>query len=300
MLPSIPLTLLLASLPTASARDLPPNLQSFYTTLLSQKSCTNPLRSGFYSSDSGPNTFSYCGDHLSSSGIIYIRGQGRGKLANMDVDCDGVQNGPGSEDGRCSVGASPDYQNTTAFQDVIASYNIPGVTDLNTYVHPYVVFGNEIASRDSRIDGIQLFDPRDHGVEPLSVMAVVCDGGKKLVYGVWGDTNGSENGTKAMVGEASLALATACGGKEMSGRNGIDDEDVLYLAFTGQEAVPGREGARWDAAGFEEFERSVEELGERLVSRIKVDEGAAAGMVRVSWGLMMVVLVVGYLGVSGI
>lgn len=287
---------LLASLPISSARDLPFNLQTFYTTLLSQKSCNHPLASGFYSTDSGPDTYSYCGDHLSDSGILYLRGRGRGHLTNMDVDCDGMQGGVG-DDGRCSVGASPDYQGVTAFQDIIAEYNVSGVTDLNTYVHPYVVFGNEIESDDVRIDGYMRFDPREHGVEPLSVMAVVCDGGRKLVYGVWGDTNG-DDGTKSMVGEASLALATACGGQEMSGSNGLDEEDVLYLAFTGSAAVPGREGAKWDARSFEEFERSIEGLGEKLVSRIPADAGAV-GTVRVSWGLMLAVLVVGYFGIYG-
>lgn len=292
MLPPIFLALALTSLPIA-ARDVPPNLHNLHTRLLSQKSCKNPLSDrGFYSSEDGPGTYTYCGDHLADYRIIYIRGKGRGKLANMDVDCDGLQGGPG-DDGRCSVGASPDYQGITAFQDVVESYNVSGVRDLNTYVHPYVVFGNEIEADDARIDGALLFDPREHGVEPLSVMAVVCGGGRKLVYGVWGDTNG-DDGAKPMVGEASLALATECGGTEMSGSNGIDEEDILYLAFAGTEAVPGREGAKWDAKSFEEFERSIEGLGDRLLQRIPEDE-SAAGMVRVSWGLMvgMVVVLVG-------
>ena len=49
--------------------------------------------------------------------------------------------------------------------------------------------------------GWKTFDPQAHGIEPLSIMAVVCDG--KLIYGVWGDTNG-DDGAHAMVGEASV------------------------------------------------------------------------------------------------
>ncbi|EAA36355.3 glycoside hydrolase family 75 protein [Neurospora crassa] len=294
------LTISLLACMAASARDVPSNLQNLYTKLLKQKKCKHPLVSGFYSTADGPNTYSYCGDHLSDFQILYIRGRGRGRLANMDVDCDGVQGGA-SDDGRCSVGVSADYQSTTAFQDMVAAYNVSGVRDLNTYVHPYVVFGNEVEKNDNDNDNKDLrwnvFDPRAYLVEPLSVMAVVCDGGSKLVYGVWGDTNG-DDGDKSMVGEASLALATACGGRAMSGSNGIDEEDVLYLAFVGSEAVPGKMGAKWDAASFEEFERSIEGLGDQLVQRIPAD-GKASGMVRVSWGLMIwmyVALVGGHLG----
>jgi chitosanase len=42
---------------------------------------------------------------------------------------------------------------------------------LNAKVHTYVVFGNDGTSPS--------FDPQEHGIESLSVMAVVC--GDKLV-----------------------------------------------------------------------------------------------------------------------
>jgi hypothetical protein len=88
----------------------------------------------------------------------------------MDIDCDGEQNGLGN-DGRC--GSSTDTQAVTSFQSTIEGYN-KGITDLNANVHPYVVFGNEGSKH-----GWKTFDPREYGVEPLSVMAVVCGG--KLV-----------------------------------------------------------------------------------------------------------------------
>lgn len=82
----------------------------------------------------------------------------------MDIDCDGTQGGKG-DDGRC--GASTDTQGQTSFQDTVASYK-KGVTNLNAFVHPYVVFGNVGNKGD--------FKPQSQGVEPLSLMAVVCGG----------------------------------------------------------------------------------------------------------------------------
>jgi hypothetical protein len=49
-----------------------------------------------------------------------------------------------------------------------------GVDDLNAFVHPYVVFGN-VGSKA----GFTNFDPQSQGIEPLSLMAVVC--GDKMV-----------------------------------------------------------------------------------------------------------------------
>lgn len=53
-------------------------------------------------------------------------------------------------------------------------------------------------------------------------------------YGVWGDTNGANS-----VGEASISLATACFGDNITGDNGYDQTDVLYLAFAGKAAKVG-------------------------------------------------------------
>jgi hypothetical protein len=80
----------------------------------------------------------------------------------MDIDCDGADNSAGG----CSNDQSG--QGVTAFKDIVSDY---GIDDLNANIHPYVVFGNEGASPS--------FEPDDHGMEPLSVMAVVCGG--KLV-----------------------------------------------------------------------------------------------------------------------
>jgi len=174
----------------------------------------------------------------------------------MDIDCDGAQGGP-ADDGRC--GASTDTQSVTSFQWIIERYN-KGIRDLNANVHPYVVFGN-----DGTLPGWKTFDPKEYGIEPLSVMAVVC--GDKLVYGIWGDTNG-DDGEHPVVGEVSISLATACYGKGMNGNHGHSVDDVLYIAFAGKEAVPGADGADWAAGNYADFQKSIKKLGDSLVAKI--------------------------------
>lgn len=165
------------------AATVPTNVQNFYNSLVSNGSCSNKLQTGLTAVDGGPSStfdlsvsatfaqllmnlaFSYCGDHLSDYNVMYIQGTG-GALADMDVDCDGQQGGLG-DDGRC--GSSQDTQSITTFQGTVAGYN-EGINDLNAFVHPYVVFGN-YGSRG----GYVTFDPQQYGVEPLSVMAVVCN-----------------------------------------------------------------------------------------------------------------------------
>jgi chitosanase len=80
----------------------------------------------------------------------------------MDIDCDGADHTAGD----CSN--DPSGQGITAFKDTVSKY---GISDLNTNIHPYVVFGNSDDSPE--------FDPQQYGMEPLSVMAVVCN--NKLV-----------------------------------------------------------------------------------------------------------------------
>lgn len=82
----------------------------------------------------------------------------------MDIDCDGANRLGGA----CSN--DPSGQGQTAFKDSVATY---GISDLDTNIHPYVVFGNSDASPE--------FDPQQYGMEPLSVMAVVC-GGKLVCF----------------------------------------------------------------------------------------------------------------------
>lgn len=71
-----------------------------------------------------------------------------------------------------------------------------------------------------------------------------------------------------MVGEASISLATACFGSGVNGNAGHDDNDVLYIAFPGRDAVPGAKGAKWNAQSYNDFENSISALGDKLIQRI--------------------------------
>lgn len=71
-----------------------------------------------------------------------------------------------------------------------------------------------------------------------------------------------------MVGEASISLATACYGNSINGNSGHDDNDVLYIAFTGDDAVPGASGANWTASNYEDFQSSISDLGNKLIERV--------------------------------
>jgi hypothetical protein len=54
----------------------------------------------------------------------------------------------------------------------------------------------------------------------------------------------------------------------------MDEDNVLFVGFTGDEAVPGANGANWTAADFDSFERSIESLGNRLVERVQAAGGS--------------------------
>lgn len=54
----------------------------------------------------------------------------------------------------------------------------------------------------------------------------------------------------------------------INGNNGHGDEDVLYLGFTGKDAVPGGD-ADWQAGDRNAFEESIKDLGDKLVSGLK-------------------------------
>ncbi|KAG6173538.1 hypothetical protein E4U50_007051 [Claviceps purpurea] len=244
-----------------TARDVPANVKALYEWIRHQGKCRYVLAGGFHSLERDHGNFDYCGDRLKEDKVLYIQGK-QGNLPNMDIDCDGIQLSP-ADDGRC--GSSTDMQSVTSFADILRSYST-NARDLDANIHPYVVFGNK-----GTREGYKTFDPRKYGVEPLSVMAVVCN--NKLIYGVWGDEHGDDD-PQAMVGEASISLATACYGKSTGGDIGYDGNDVLYLAFQGKDAVPGARGANWTAQSYEAFAASISSLGDELVGRIKGDKPA--------------------------
>lgn len=178
---------LLSVLLGAHGRSVPDNVRQFYDSVKSTECVgTHKLKGGFHDTDDGPKgtsvlipnlalpvffsvalstdisrEWSYCQSGDGDDSVIYL--QGPSTLTNMDIDCDGT----GGRRGRC--GSSTDTQSETAFKDQVRKY---GIKDLNADIHPYVVFGNEG-------DYSPTFNPQDHGMKPLSVMAVVC--GNKLV-----------------------------------------------------------------------------------------------------------------------
>ncbi|KAL9613192.1 MAG: hypothetical protein Q9167_002269 [Letrouitia subvulpina] len=255
MKPDIALLAILAAR-IVSAIKIPDNVQKFYDRAKSGR-CegTDKLKGGFFDQDGDgvKGQWSYCQKFVEKKAIFI---HGPNTFANMDIDCDGNQST--LQDRRCSCpdGQKCDTQGETAFKKRVQKVSGGRIKDLNPNIHPYVVFGNYGGYSPT-------FDPEAFGIRPLSVMAVVC--GKKLIYGVWGDQNGDDD-EHPLVGEASLSLATACFGTDVSGESGHDETDVLYVAFTGDDAVPT--SANWAAKSFEEFEESITEIGNELITRL--------------------------------
>ncbi|KAA8647849.1 hypothetical protein EYZ11_003627 [Aspergillus tanneri] len=224
----------------ATAYDLPDNLKQIYDK--HKGKCSHVLQKGFTNGDSGSKSFEYCGDIPNA---IFMHNSGKNEYTNMDIDCDGANNSAG----KCAN--DPSGRDITAFQDEVAKF---GIKDLDANIHPYVVFGNE--------DHSPSFKPQKYGMKPLSVMAVVCGG--KLHYGIWGDTNGGVS-----TGEASISLAELCFPNEhLDGDHGHDANDVLFIGFTSDDAVPGSK-ANWKAKNSKEFEDSIKSIGDKLVSGLK-------------------------------
>lgn len=71
-----------------------------------------------------------------------------------------------------------------------------------------------------------------------------------------------------MIGEVSDSLGRACYGDDVNGNEAHDDNDVLYIAFTGKGAVPGANGAKWNAKSFDEFEASLQAQGDKLIAKL--------------------------------
>lgn len=78
-----------------------------------------------------------------------------------------------------------------------------------------------------------------------------------------------------MIGEVSVSLGHACYGDAVNGNQAHDANDILYIAFTGQDAVPGADGAKWDSATFDEFEASLQAQGDRLIAKLGSGTGTA-------------------------
>ncbi|KAH3907350.1 hypothetical protein HBI56_185100 [Parastagonospora nodorum] len=244
---STSLVVLLAGL--AAGRQIPQNVKTFYESWKS-KSCPNPLSPAYDTGVGGKSKNSvYCMDKTSN--IVFLKNQ-QGGFADMDIDCDGAGKGQGG----CSD--DPTGLGDTSFKSQLQDLTKGAVKDLNTNKHTFVVLSNFIIN-DAQGDSRKPFDIETAGVEPLSIVAVIC--GNQMFYGVYGDQNGG-----VVTGEASLSLGKLCFPNEgLSGNKGHGAADVLYLAFPGAKAPAN---ASWKANDAKTFEASLAAEGDKLVARI--------------------------------
>ncbi|KAJ2980746.1 hypothetical protein NQ176_g2450 [Zarea fungicola] len=130
----------------------------------------------------------------------FSKGAAYAFVADMDVDCDGI-------DYKCK--GNDDGQNETNF-GALAAYEVP-----------FVVIPDKFASEHAS------------ELEGNNVVAVICNG--KLYYGVFGDTDGD---SPEEIGEASWLMANTCfPGEGLNGGNGHPAADVTYIFFTGSDSV---------------------------------------------------------------
>ncbi|KAL8734303.1 MAG: hypothetical protein Q9166_001501 [cf. Caloplaca sp. 2 TL-2023] len=224
MKPTLTLLTILAATQGITALKVPPS----HPTSATSTSVSNPAAAKVPTSSQAVSTIKMA--RMQKPEAIFLHGPST--FAYMDIDCDGDLFDPG--DGRYR--SSEDTQGQMDFFDQVRKIWKDNIKELSANVYPYVVvFGND------REDGGPTFDPGDLGSK-----LVECD------------TNGDDG--KPLVGEASISLATVCYGNSVNGNSGHDEDDVLYVAFTGDDAVLGSK-AKWDAKKFKEF-------GDRLVKRL--------------------------------
>jgi hypothetical protein len=126
--------------------------------------------------------------------------------SDFDVDCDGKMST------ECNLQTDPAYMSQTAATDSMGD-------PLDAATLPYVV----VPGKSTR------FDYRMAGLAMGSVFAVVY--GDEVQYAVAGDV-----GPVAIVGEGSYALADLLG-IDPDPSTGGTDEPVLYIGFTGADAI---------------------------------------------------------------
>ncbi|KAF3932054.1 hypothetical protein ABW20_dc0104850 [Dactylellina cionopaga] len=220
---------------SASALSVPSTLQTFYNNVKSGGCRSFVGGKSNLNDGQGKSGFGFCSD---TANVIYL--SGKSSLGDMDVDCDGAQN--------CG-GLSGDFQGETAFDDILSkSY---GIKTLDASIHQFSVLG----TCNLNLQGT---------IQPLALVAVVCN--NQLFYSVWGDTNGCDDNN--FTGEASVSLAQMCFPNEgLNGNNGHAGHDVLYLAFTGSDAVVGPNNAKWKAKSASEFQSSLKAFGDSILTK---------------------------------
>ena len=128
--------------------------------------------------------------------------------AGMAVDCDGKQTA------QCNLTTDPSYQSQTAANDSLGN-------PLDAAGLPYVVVPGKSTRFDFGAAGLKLGDV---------IIALYKD---RLEYAVYGDV-----GPSADIGEASYAAVKDLGADPNPRTGGIDQPDVLYVAFPGAIVAP--------------------------------------------------------------
>ncbi|MEU0436284.1 glycoside hydrolase family 75 protein [Streptomyces sp. NPDC006290] len=176
--------------------------------LLAKLGACAAVSNGRYRSDDGTRAeIPVCG----TRGAVFWK-------ADMDIDCDGR---PGL---LCNSRTDPLFSESTAFQQSDGRY-------LSAETLPYIVVP---AAGD-------IWDYRDHGIEPGSVAAVIYQ--DRVQYAVVGDT-----GPQDIIGEASYATAAALGIRP-DPRGGGTPSGVTYIVFKNSRVSPIEDHAAAVAAG---------------------------------------------------
>jgi Fungal chitosanase of glycosyl hydrolase group 75 len=137
--------------------------------------------------------------------------------ADMDIDCDGMATK------NCNRTRDPSFQDSTALE--------PGGRPLSAEATRYVVLPQRSA----------MFDYGKRNIALGAVAAVIYKG--KVAYAVFGDT-----GPKAIVGEASYAVASALGINPDPATGGVASR-VTYIVFKGTTVAAPRSNASIARAG---------------------------------------------------
>ena len=128
--------------------------------------------------------------------------------SGMAVDCDGKQTA------QCNLTTDPAYQNQTAVNDSMGNA-------LDAVSLPYVVVPGKSARFDFGAAGLKLGNV---------ILVLYKD---KVEYAVYGDV-----GPSADIGEASYATVKDLGANPNPSTGGVDQPDVLYVAFPGAVVAP--------------------------------------------------------------
>ncbi|KAF3290739.1 hypothetical protein TWF970_000005 [Orbilia oligospora] len=221
---------------TASAWTVPSNLQTFYNNVKNGGCKSYAGGKSNLNDGQGHSGFGFCTD---TANVVYLTG--KNSLGDMDIDCDGASN--------CG-GLSGDWQAGTSFDDILVSKKY-GVKTLDASIHQFSVLG----TCNLNLEGL---------ISPLALVAVVCN--NQLFYSVWGDTNGCDDNN--FTGEASISLAQLCFPNEgLNGNKGHTAHDVLYLAFTGSDAVVGPSNANWKTKSASDFQNSLKTFGDSILTK---------------------------------